>query len=286
MPYNYYQPRIPVRFESLDSVPVVLTFPLAGYSVDMDQGMDTPEEQVAGLDGSWDGVGLGAAALRPIIVNLSFEAYEDEPEDVDAVIDELNAKMHNIGLGKLWTVGRDSGGNDVERWSYFRATSKPRTRWRAGDSLRKQAVCQFRGGPYWFGDTAYTWDETITSSPVNVVLDVPGNAPAWWMVMRLRSNSSAGFEDVDLWNLTNGYRMTGTRNAGSADDEMRIDTERQVFEFSDDDGATYADDYASWSIGDTQVALFRLEPGENTVQVTCAGTPNFDFEGSLYPAWE
>ncbi|MCC6959233.1 MAG: hypothetical protein IT301_05250 [Dehalococcoidia bacterium] len=281
-----YQPRIPTRFESSDGSEV-LTFPLAGFTVDIDQDMDTPDENLSGVDGTWDSIGDGEAPLKPIVVRLSFEAVEEAPEDVDAIVDDVLAKLRRFGTGKLWTVGRDSLGADVERWGYFRATAKPSQRWRTGDVLRKQLLATFRGGPYWMGDTAEAVSEAVTDSPHTLAVVVPGTGPVYWMTIRVISESAAGFANVVIENLTNGYSLTGTRDAASADDIMRIDTEFQTFEFTDDAGATYSDDYASWTLGALQIPPFRLEGGQtNNLRITCAGTQDYTFEIDYYPVYE
>lgn len=278
-----YQPRIPVRFESADGSEE-LSFPLAGFTLDIDQDMDTPDEKLAGVDGSWDSIGAGEATLRSITVRLSFEAVEDEPEDVDAVVDEVLSKIRRFGVGKLWTIGRDEAGNDVERWGWFRATGKPGQRWQAGDVLRKAMLATFRGGPYWMSDTEESEGGALTGTDT-FAIDVPGTGPVYWMVMTVRASSVGGFSNVVIENLANGYKLTGTRDAASADDVMRVDTEVQSFEFSDDDGGTYSDDFASWEYGALQVAPFRLEGGQiNNLRVT--GVSDGVFALTYFPVWE
>lgn len=281
-----FQPRIPVRFESADGSET-LTFPLAGYQVEISQDMDTPAESLAGVDGQWDTLGEGEARLGAIAIRLSFEAVESAPEEVDAVVDEVRAKLRRFGQGKLWTVGRDDGGNDVERWTWMRATAKPTERWAAGDVLRKALTVSARGGPYWFEADEVIVDEEVESSPLSLNVDVPGTAPVYWMRMLITSESAAGFENLVIENLTNGYALTGSRSSASVDDVMRIDTERWAFEFSDDAGATWSDDYASWEEGPLQVAPFRLEGGQtNVLRLTCDGTPEYSFRLTFTPAWE
>lgn len=279
-----YQPRIPVRFESADGTEV-LTFPLAGFTLDIDQDMDTPDEKLAGVDGSWDSVGDGEATLRPITVRLSFEAVEDEPQDVDTVVDDVLSKLRRFGVGKLWTVGRDNLGADVERWGWFRATGKPGQRWRAGDVLSKGLIATFRGGPYWMSETQETAGGALAESPHTYAVNVPGTGPVYWMVMTITAAAAGGFTNVIIENLSNGYTLTGTRDAVGSADVMRIDTELQSFEYSADNGGTWADDFASWEYGALQVAPFRLEGGQvNNLRIT--GVPNGAFDLDYYPVWE
>lgn len=281
-----YQPRIPVRFESADGSEE-LSFPLAGFTLDIDQDMDTPDERLSGIDGSWDSIGAGEATLRPIVVRLSFEAVEDEPEDVDAVVDEVLSKVRRFGMGKLWTIGRDENGNDVERWGWFRATGKPGQRWRAGDVLRKSLLTTFRGGPYWLGDTPEGVSEPVTTASHTFTVSAAGTGPVYWMVMRVTAHAPGGFAHFTIENLTNGYSLTGSRNAVSADDVMRIDTETQSFEYSADGGGSWSDDYASWAYGDDQVAAFRMEGGQdNLLRLTSDGEPNATFELEYSPVFE
>ena len=73
-----------------------------------------------------------------------------------------------------------------------------------------------------------------------------------------------------------------SRNAVSADSELRLDTERGQVLWSDTNGATYADDYALVTLGATQVGLMQLEPGANALQYSDAGSPNLTLEWSFY----
>jgi hypothetical protein len=105
------------------------------------------------------------------------------------------------------------------------------------------------------------------------------------MVIRLRSNSATGFTNPQLQNLHAAYPHTisSTRDAVSANSELRIITEQHRIQFSDNDGVSYTDDYALATIPATQVSMMELQPGTNPMRYTNTGTPNAVLEISFNP---
>ena len=97
------------------------------------------------------------------------------------------------------------------------------------------------------------------------------------------SNHFNGFVDPVIENLTLAQRVATTRDAVSADSELRLQTEIFAVEFSDDDGASYNDDYDLVGLADTQAMLIELEPGNNAIRVT--GCSDAVLEWEFDPAY-
>ena len=272
------------RFTRLDGTGEVAITGDSAYENQESQGYRAVLEPLAGQDYAYDHAGDAPWSKDVAQVAVRFELWGDTGPEVDAAFDAILGAIRNIGTGKLWSV--DEAGD--ERWCYAKLMGRLDDRYRGEQIHHKATAMRFAKLSDWFGDTAVEISETITTSPATVAVDNPGNGPVYWMEIRIRANTSGGFSNVTIENThpENGYTLTGTRDSASADDEMRIDGELQTFEFSDDDGDTYVDDYASWTIGSEQVAAMRFEPGGQDLELTCAGTPNYDVEITFFPAWE
>lgn len=282
-----YQPRIPFKFTNADGTGT-FTFPLAEYSFELEGGLYVPESPLTGAHGGLDLLGVGVAPKQSQMLRLSFTAFEDEPKTVDATIDEMLSKLHSYGRGKLWTSGLNSAGAVELRWTWARAVSMPRLSWQAGDVVSKQAICGFRCEPFWYGDTLleitdHIVDEpqnfAIASDPDTLIIDNLGNARIYNAIITLGGT----YTDPTITNVTNGYRLSTTRDGSSADHLVRFDAGRPAVEYSSDAGVTYAGDYANFVRATGQIHLMVLEPGENQIDVTGCSSGTITIEA--YPAY-
>jgi hypothetical protein len=85
--------------------------------------------------------------------------------------------------------------------------------------------------------------------------------------------TGTGFDDTKLVNQENDYEFEISRTAATGLEEMKLDTSEPSLKYSDDDGATYADDFANYELPPVaqRVLSFRLEPGDNEIVVTDQG---------------
>lgn len=121
--------------------------------------------------------------------------------------------------------------------------------------------------------------------PAGVSIDV------WSAQVELGSSATAynaypspttHFTNPKLENLTNGYIVGSLRDSASANDEVRIDTEKKSIEYSVNDGLSYSNDFANRVIGSRQAEWMKLQPGANNMRVTCDGEINFDLSFEWY----
>ncbi len=266
------------KFESIDAT-LTYTFPLNQYEWQSEQGLRVAYGHGVGADYAHDfaGISLAPKSVGIEVVRFMMTGYAS-PAAFDTAFDAMLGQLMRIGQGKLFT--NDSAG--TRRWCYARLTARPSITIAGLSWLAQPVALHFTRLSDWFGASATTGSRTVTVSPDTFTINNPGNAPAKFIVFRLRANAAAGFTNPALANLTNGYSFSTTRDSASADSEIKVDTELASVEFSTDNGVSYADDYALFSLGATQVGFMQLEPGNNSMRVTCDGTPNFDLEWSFY----
>jgi len=275
-----YQPRIPEKFENLAGAQTY-TFPVGEYEWQSSQSLRIPSVSLAGADYAYDLL-LTRPGLRTVSrerITLTIQATT--PTLVDTAIDNMRAGLWLPGRGKLFTI--DNAG--VRRWAYARPESMPATSWRAGDIFRLRVDLTFARFEDWFKSSAESATTTAASTPKNFTVNNPGNAPVYVMTIRLRANGATGFTNPALVNNTNGYSWSSTRDAASANSELKVDTGRNTIKYSNDNGSSYANDLALFTRGATQVAYFRLDPGDNELTYTDGATPDVDIQFDFYAAY-
>lgn len=263
------------KFTSLDGTSFSYTFPPNLYEAEGTQGLRSPRAQVVGMDYQvrlrGDAVSLkdvGRARLRGVFVGTAAEQ--------DAEQDEARSNLYLGAFGKLWTIDE----SNARRWCRAELAEMPELLITWGKPGLQAVVYGFNLFSDFFDEDAMTATATVTTSPQDIVVTNPGNVATRRMTIRLRANASGGITNPKIVNGANAYEFQSTRDSASANSELRLDTRRPAVEYSNDNGTTYADDFASYVLPPVtqRVLSFQLEPGSNTLTVTCGGTPNFDFE--------
>lgn len=265
------------KFESADGV-VGYAFPPDDYEYQPEQGFRRSEASAVGADYAIDFAG-GAPWPKAVAEEaVRFTIWGASAADADAQFDACLASLRNIGLGRLFAVDAASD----RRWCWAKLLARPSYQVDVNGYFNVPVTLRFARYSDWFAATPETGSVVIASSPHSFTITNPGNAPARFVVFRLRANAAAGFTNPSLLNLTNGYSFASSRDAVSVDSELRLDTERMQVLWSSTNGAVYADDYALVSLGPTQVGLMQLEPGPNAVQYADGGAPHLDLEWSFH----
>lgn len=269
------------KFESVDGL-TSYTFPIDDYEYEPAQAFRRSEAPAVGADYAVDFLGavpwpkaVGEEAVR-------FTIWGASAADADSQFDACVASLRNIGLGRLYQVDAAT----TRRWCWAKLLARPSYLVDVNGYFNIPVTLRFARYSDWFAAAPTTGSVTITTSPRAFTITNPGNAPARFVVFRLRANAAAGFTNPNLVNLTNGYSVASSRGAVSGDSELKLDTERMQVLWSDTNGAIYADDYALVTLGPTQAGLMQLEPGPNAMQYTDGATPNLDLEWSFYAPYD
>lgn len=289
-----YQPRMLEKFENIAGS-VTVDFPSAEFEQESESPLRVPVASLLGAHHGLDLLGgnpglfdFGSERLRAVVHETA------GPATVDTKVDELTSEVWGIGLGKIFTI--DSAG--ARRWAYARVRSIPRLTWRAGDIFQKGVALDFVRLSPWLGTTQITDTHTITASPTTYTVSNPGNLPATFVVIRLRANTAGGFTNPKVENTTTVqtpfgsvlYTFETARDSASSNSEVRLSTGTPVddaaAEYSNDNGGSYADDFAQIVIPTAHRVLgFALAPGNNSIRVTVGGTPNVDVEIAAWAAY-
>jgi len=270
-------PRWLEQFASVDGL-ASYAFPVDDFEYEPAQAFRRAEAPAVGADYPVDL--LGAAPWPKAVAEeaVRFTIWGATAADADAQFDACVATLREIGLGKLWAV--DAVG--ARRWAWAKLLARPSYLVDVNGYFNVPVALRFARFSDWFAEAATAGSTAISATPHAFTITNPGNAPARAVVLRFRANGPAGFTNPSLVNLTNGYAFASSRDAVSADSELKLDTERGQALWSDTNGATYADDYALVTLGPTQVGLMQLEPGTNAFQYSDAGSPNLTLEWSFY----
>lgn len=209
------------------------------------------------------------------------QALEDE-------IDAMRSRLLLGAEGTIWMLNDDG----TRRWARAQIEALPEMTLGYRPWQRVAVEARFARFTDWQGETLQHHVATITASGQTFGVTNPGNIPQPFVVVRLRANTSTGFGGspaLTIHNMTNGYKIQTNRDAASANSEVRIDTEEPVIEYSNTDGAPYADDFANLVI---QPAPYRypplalqVEPATNTFEIISGGTVRLDAEVDLYGAY-
>ena len=274
-------PRYLEKFEN-DGGTVSQVFPVKQYEWESSQGLRAPSAAIAGahyeLDLLGTGLGLKSSArerLRFLIPNITVATIETD-------FDTLKEKIYKIGRGKLYVI---NAAGDTRRWAYARPLMLPSSLVRVGQPrVLTVSALEFRRDSDWFG-AAQSINQTVSASPTTWTVTNPGNAPVYNAIMRLRANGAAGFANPMIENLTNGYYWSSSRGSISANSELKVDAGKATVEWSDNDGSSYADDFALFTRGTLQVQFMKLDVGANSIRYSGSGTPSLDVLFTFDAPW-
>lgn len=264
------------KFTSRDGLRVV-DFPLCEYEWQSQQALRVPSVSLVGADYAhvFAGTARGNKAIGRETVRFIL-GVGDPANTILADWRTMKGHLVQIGRGLLYT--EDSTGE--LQYCRARLTAVPEITVRTRSGLFLPVSIDFQRESDWFGD-AVSVINTVNMSPESWTVNNPGTASVLeGLTIRIRSNGASGAVNPTLTNLTNGYSLSFARTL-NANGEIRIRGDNQTVEYSDDDGASYVDDWQNATMGDEQDILFALEPGDNTLRATASGTPNFDVEVSF-----
>lgn len=274
-------PRFAEKFVSRDGL-LSYSFPGDNLEYQAAQEYRRAEGVAVGADYAHDYAG-GLAWPRAVgEERVRFTIWATSSADADTAFDSCASTLRRAGLGKLYIV--DSAGN--ERWCYAKLQGRPSYTVNQDSYFDLEVECVFARYSNWKSTTLTTGTATITTSPQSFTINNPGNARVEAIVFRLRANTATGFNNPSLTNTTTLHSFSTTRDAASANSEVKVDCERNTVTYSNDDGSSYTDDYANFSYGATQVAFMVFDPGDNTVQYAGDGTERLDVSWSFYAEWE
>ena len=270
------------KFTSSDGTSVSYTFPLDDMEYNAEQGYRVATAELVGADYSHDFSGSAPWAKGNASEALRFVIWGTSETAAMTEFDTMVSTLRKIGRGKLWALLPDG----TRRWAWAKLSGRPSYTEQPLSFYNIPVNLRFERMSDWYAQNATTGSQTVTVTPTTFTITNAGNAPVRNLVFRLRANSATGFTNPSLTNLTNGYSIASTRDAASGDSELRIDAGAARVQWSTNNGATYADDYALATIGATQVGLFRLEPGANAIRYADGATPNVTIEWSFAAAYE
>ena len=269
-------PRFLEKFES-DGASISYTFPLGRYEWQSTQPFRSAYRSVVGASYAHDFYGalpypkdVGIETVRAILEASS-------TANLDTAVDNLKEELVNIGRGKLYTLTDAS----VRRWAWAKLLDMPEFRVGVGMGIspHQPVIIRFARFGDWRHATATEDTQTCDEDPEAFTITNPGNAPVYDAVFTIEANTAGGFSNLVITNSTTGYSITTTRDSAADTDEIVIDCGKGTFEYNG------ADDYATVTLGATQVGFMRLDPGSNSFSIACDGTPNFDFSWSFSGAY-
>jgi hypothetical protein len=272
-----YEPRRLEKFENSGGTTTV-TFPLNEFEWQSEQALRVPVAAIPGGHYGYDLIGSGPAIKEPAheMLRTLIIKPAGTPSDVDTDVDELLSELWSIGLGKLYTIDR----NSVRRWAWARVTSMPSMQWSAGMIFSKSIGFDFLRLSDWYSTTETDITETVNNATYNFNVTNSGNAPVYNAVLILKGQP---FTNPQLTNNTNGYVFATTRDATLTTQWLKVDAGAHTVGWSTNSGSSYADDYALYTRPTGQVQLMRFEPGVNSMTLTGANGSTLDV--NFYPAY-
>lgn len=138
-----------------------------------------------------------------------------------------------------------------------------------------------------FGDqTAEFRVDDVTLNPNAQTVAFPvvnaGNASVRNAVITLAGTAL----EPTVRNVTTGDEVGSTFAGVSFDDVLRLDAGRVAVEVSDDGGETWTDAYDDAVLGDTQLGLITLVPGQNDFEVKVGDEPDAEFQITFHAAYQ
>lgn len=269
------------------------TFPYRQYEYQPGQQFRQTVQASIGADYAHDAMGTNRWAKAVGTESVRFLLAGATPAELDAEYEDLCGVLINSGRGKLWTTNWD--GSDL-RWAWAKLSERPgymsATRYwgYTAITLRLQRFSDWRSAVAvaTTGLGGLLAPVVLNSNPEDFTLTNLGNAQVEDLVMRLRSSSATGFMGPQLENTQNGYRWASTRDATSSSSELLVDAKRYRVAYSNDDGATYAPDWALFTVGSApfpQVHFMKLDRGANLMRYSQTGVPSAQLEYSYHHTW-
>lgn len=271
------------KFTSLNGA-TTYSFPLVGYEYDAEQSYRDTLNYTMG-DYAVDSLGAGRWRKQPGKETVRFHILGASPTALDSMIDSLLAAISVIGLGKLYTVGADG----TERWCYAKLSARPQAPVRIQSWLRQPISMTFVRLSDWLSTSLTSGTITLSSTPRSFTINNSGNAVvkgAGGLLLTLRSGSATGFTNPQLVNSTTSQQINSSRDATSSNSRLRIDCEKEAVQYSNDNGATWGNDYANVTLPAVQQGLMSLAPGTNSFVYTDGGAVNAYLDYQFYPAYE
>lgn len=272
-----------VRFERRDGLEYI-KLPQTEARFSTSQILRGKNFSAAGQDYPIRMTGLGPGLKDIAMESMDFVLASRNrcPGVIDGKWETLVEMCHSFGVGKLWS--RDDLYDERWAWAYL---SKMPDREHALSFNARHMQIQLTFGRLsdWFGETE-TGEETISASPTNFDIVNPGLRRAGSLIIRLRSNGVGGFDNPTLSNGIGSQTITIAKEADFASSEIRIRAANNVVEYSNDDGANYANIYDLVTLGDGQAHVMEVLRGTNPMIYTQpSGTPDLTIEWSFDPAW-
>ena len=259
------------KFTSADGSTISYTFPTKAYEYESSQVVKSPRSAAVGSDYAVRLLGT-AKVVRDVAAERVRAVKVDTDANVNSEADNARSKLYLGAYGKLWTTD----GTDL-RWAWAEVAEMPQITVSYGQPGMQPMAFGFTRFSDWFDDTAISATATKSASPATLDVTNPGNIAAKRVQIRIQSSSSAGFSNIKVVNGANDHEFESTRDAASANDELRLDTTVPETTYSTDDGVNRTDDYSTYVEPPTGQKLlsFELEPGVNTLTITCSGTPSY-----------
>lgn len=266
---------------SLDGAQSV-TFPLFQYEWQGSGAMRPARTTIPGTNYAFDHLRNAITPRDVARESIRFMMGEDTVQATADAIDDLAGRLLAMGPFWLTTLGPDG----TRRKARCRLASKVDILVSYRRSITAPAVLDIERYSDWFDNALQQHVEVLTATPTTFTVTNPGSMPAELMVIRFRSNGATGYTNPILENLTNGFEFRSLRDAIDANSELKLDTEEPSVRHSTDDGGTYADDFANYTLPSLQMPLsFRLDPGPNSIRYTNTGTPALNIEFLYYPVY-
>lgn len=242
-------------------------------------------------DGAWDHLG-DDNYKDSALVEHRFWLEADSPTDLETAIDDFREAMHAGRQALYWRMEDGS-----VRWAWAKCVdiAMPTSRetrealpvavtFRVPEAYRYDlhAASGALWGSFDWGDGTL-WGGSVTTSFAfsNTVTDITvtnvGNAPAL-VVVTISCSAVQTANNVKVARRVSGVDVQyfQSTRAISSSKALVVDCEDQSVEY---DGS---DDYSAFTIGSDQVEWLHLEPGDNSIRISCsspsdAGTIEFDF---------
>lgn len=274
-------PRYLERFTDRNGTSVI-TFPTYEYECEVDDDVVAPQMRGIGMDFAYDQIGNVVPSLqRPGSARVRGVLAEDTSALLDTSFDAMKAGLYLNAEGKLWSLGADG----TRRWCWARVNDLPRLTVQRARAYHAPYVIGFRKDSFWFAEAVTNLQRTVTASGETWAFVNPGLLPARLMTIRLRANTAAGIINPKLTNTSNLYVFESARDSASANSEVRLIT-GQSPEYSNDDGATFVDDFANYVIPTNQQAFsFRLEAGSNNMKYEGGASQSLSVEIAFYAVY-
>ncbi len=276
------------KFTSLDGT-ISYTFLTNRAEHQIEQGYRLPTSVGVGANYAHDHLGNGVSPKDPRRITVRALITAATATALETAVDEATTKIERIGKGWLYRL-------DVDGTTYRRCLARPLS----APSVTFNGDFQFGMMPTSFGflglsdwqaTTATTGSQTIDTANESVTINNTGNINCYAVTFRLRNNGTTRATSPVIFNTTTGQRAVFLRSMNVADHELYYETSARLVQFSDNNGAAYANDYSNFAGTD-----FYLKPGNNVLKVCCGRPhvlpwlntiriPNFDLEWSFYPSF-